>query len=224
MDAPACPNCGAPLAFRSAALPVKVCDFCRSTVIRRGPALELAGEAATVPEGVSPLQIGTTGTATGRPFELVGRVRWRWTDGAWSEWLMLFGDGSHGWLSESSSRWMMLPREGRAADVPDLVARMRGGAVKPGLRVMLDGSAYEVNDARIVTCLGSEGELPFAAPAGLEMFSVDLIGHDGRCASVQIEDIDKPAVYLGRYVALADLKPRNLRTIEGWPVPDFARA
>ena len=35
----ACPNCGAPVEFRSAAAPFAVCGFCRSTVVRAGDEL-----------------------------------------------------------------------------------------------------------------------------------------------------------------------------------------
>ncbi len=222
MQVASCPNCGAELRFRSVGLPVKVCEFCRSTVLRRGEQLELAGTAATVPDDVSPIRIGTTGSDGDRRFEVVGRVRWRWSDGAWSEWLLLFGDGSHGWLGEASGRFMLLAEQGAIAASSDLPDRMRDGRVIVGQQATIDGTDYQVNDVRTITCIGSEGELPFAAPAGLEALSVDLLRGDGRCASVQREG-EAVSVYTGRYVGLADLDPRDLRAIEGWPMPDFAR-
>jgi len=217
-----CPNCGAELRFRSTALPVKVCDFCRSTIVRHGDALELAGTAAVVPDDVSPIQIGTTGRDGTRRFEVIGRVRWRWSDGAWNEWLLLFGDGGHGWLGEASGRFMLLAEQGVIASYSDLPDLIRQDRVIVGYDVTIDDVQYQVNDARHVTCIGSEGELPFAAPAGLEALSVDLLRGDGRCASVQREG-DAISVYTGRYVTLAELAPRNLRAIEGWAMPDFAR-
>ena len=222
MQIASCPNCGAEIRFRSAGLPVKVCDFCHSTVLRRGEALELAGTAATVPDDVSPIQIGTSGRDGDMGFEVAGRVRWRWTDGAWSEWLLLFDDARHGWLGEASGRFMLLRETEPPAAAAALIQSVRDDRVIPGAALAIDGVDYHVNDARAVTCIGSEGELPFLATAGLEAISVDLLRDAGRCASVQMEGAAISA-YTGRYVALAEIAPRNLREIEGWPMPDFAR-
>lgn len=56
-----CPNCGAPIAFRSAELPVKVCDYCHSSVLRTDAGLQAIGKVAEVPDDVSPLQLGVRG-------------------------------------------------------------------------------------------------------------------------------------------------------------------
>ena len=61
----ACPNCGAPVLFRSAALPSRVCDYCQTIVVRRGSAVEAVGKAAALPFDVSPVQVGTTGRFEG---------------------------------------------------------------------------------------------------------------------------------------------------------------
>ncbi len=36
------------------------------------------------------------------------------------------------------------------------------------------------------------------------------------------EEDEDPAFYMGRYVTLAELKPKNLRAIHGWKMPDYA--
>jgi hypothetical protein len=215
-----CPNCGAALRFRSADLAVKVCDYCHSTVVRRGEALELVGEAAEVPNDVSPLQLGVLGRDGDQEFELVGRVRWRWADGGWSEWLMLFADGSHGWLGESMGRYMLLRPAPEAAGeaVAEIAARR---PVRPGMTATIGGLEYAASDARPVIGAGSEGELPSPAPIGTEAVSVDLNRADGRTASLQ-NDGGTVQAYAGRYVTLADLRATGLREFEGWPMPRFA--
>jgi ribosomal protein S27E len=45
MAALACPQCGNELTYASPALPVKVCDRCRSLVVRNDQQLERVGEA-----------------------------------------------------------------------------------------------------------------------------------------------------------------------------------
>ena len=63
----ACPNCGAPVEFASAASASAVCSFCRSTLVRDGEALRRIGASAELFDDHSPLQLG----ASGRIFELL---------------------------------------------------------------------------------------------------------------------------------------------------------
>ena len=84
----------------------------------------------------------------------------------------------------------------------------------------MDGDPFVVADARDATCIASEGELPFTAEPGWTIFSVDFRSPTGRVASLQREK-NLSSFYDGRYVTLAELRPRNLRAIEGWPTPAF---
>ena len=62
----ACPNCGAPVEFRSAASASAVCSFCRSTLVRDGEALRRIGHSAELFDDHSPLQLGAAGPLPGR--------------------------------------------------------------------------------------------------------------------------------------------------------------
>ena len=217
-----CPNCGAALAFRSADLVAKVCDHCRSTIVRRGEVLENAGKAAEVPEDVSPLRLGVRGRDGDRRFDVVGRVRWRWADGAWNEWCCAWEGGGYAWLGEASGRWMLLAEVEASAWDGGVVAAMRGGRpVTPGDTAMLGGLEYAVNDVQDVECVGAEGELPYPVPIGTKGVSIDLARPDGRAASLQTENGELNA-YAGRYVTLADLHVKGLRAFDGWPTPRYA--
>ena len=221
-----CPNCGAALQFRSASLAVKVCDYCRSAVVRDGEMLQAVGKVAEVPDDVSPLQLGVRGRAKedggDSSFELVGRVRWRWTDGAWNEWCALFADGSYGWLGEASGRFMLLREVETSVFDGEAVARLANGRpVEPGMTATIAGLDYVVNDVQPVECVGSEGEMPFPTPIGTTAISIDLQRTDGRAATLQ-NDGGVVSAYAGRYVSLADIKATGLREFEGWPRPRFA--
>jgi hypothetical protein len=99
---------------------------------------------------------------------VIGRVRWGWTDGSWNEWLLLFNDGSHGWLGEAMGQYM-LTRERPIGDIQANVPRaiIAGENVPVGTETEMDGDPFVVADARDATCIASEGELPFTAePAG----------------------------------------------------------
>ena len=99
-----CPNCGAPVEFRSAASPFAVCSFCRSTVVRAGNELRKIGESAELFDDHTPLQLGVNGTYQGAHFDLFGRLQYRTAEGTWNEWHALFdsGDGESG--SKNSDR------------------------------------------------------------------------------------------------------------------------
>src|SRR6476469_8831049 len=71
----ACPNCGAPVEFRSAASASAVCSFCRSTLVRDGEALRRIGRSAELFDDRSPLQLGAGGRLDGLGFTLIGRLQ-----------------------------------------------------------------------------------------------------------------------------------------------------
>lgn len=218
-----CPNCGAEVGFRSPALPSRICDYCHTILVRRGGGIDAMGKAAVLPFDVSPVMRGMRGTIDGKGFEIIGRVRWGWTDGSWNEWLMLFDDGSDGWLGEAMGQLMML-RERPVAELRAQAIRAlaEGGDVPVGTEAQIDGEKFILSDAREVTCLAAEGELPFTAPAGWTIFSADFRSTSGSCASLQ-RDRGEVSFYAGRYVTLEELAPQGMRAMEGWAMPAFAR-
>ncbi len=219
-----CPQCGAPITFRSRDLVMRVCDYCRSAILRDGDTLRAAGKAAVVPDDVSPLQLGTRGRFDAQAFELVGRVRWHWADGGWNEWLVLYGDGRHGWLGEALGRFMLLGDAGQGGRQLAIVRKIaNGGMPMVGENGSIAGTSYVATDVRQVVCVASEGELPSPTITGTKALSIDMMAADGRCASIQREGRETH-VYVGRYVTLADLAATNLRAFEGWPMPRYAAA
>ena len=86
----ACPNCGAPVEFRSAASASAICSFCRSTLVRDGEALQRIGVSSELFDDHSPLQLGAAGKYQGLAFTLVGRLQYGYGGGTWNEWHALF--------------------------------------------------------------------------------------------------------------------------------------
>ncbi len=223
MQSENCPNCGAEVIFRSPALPARICDYCQSTVKRIADGVELAGKVAVLPFDVSPIQIGTTGQYDGRHFEVIGRIRLGWEAGAWNDWLCLFTDNSHGWLSESDGQFAMVIEQPlssvRSELVQDIVAKQ---TAEIGARTQIDNQRYIVSEARWAKCIAAEGELPFAPDTGWHVYNVELKNPDGLSANIEFEEDEEPAFYMGRYLTLAELNPRNLRAIHGWKMPNYA--
>ncbi|MES2445075.1 MAG: DUF4178 domain-containing protein [Pseudomonadota bacterium] len=217
-----CPNCGAPVAFRSAALPSVVCAQCRSMLVRSDSGVAVTGVSAAVPFDVSPVQLGMRGSIDGLAFEVVGRLRWAWTDGSWNEWLLLFGDGRTRWLGDAMGQFMILEeRPFEAIKTRGLKTIAAGGEAVPGTELQIDGGRWVIGDARDVVCIAAEGELPLDPRPGSRLYSVDIRNATGDVASLQ-RDAEGTSFYSGRYVTLAELAPRGLRAFEGWALPTYA--
>lgn len=180
------------------------------------------GKAAVLPFDVSPIRLGTRGVFDGKSFDVIGRVRWGWTAGSWNEWLLLFGDGSHGWLGDAMGQFSVL-RERTLDDVQDGSIRglARGNPISIGDGVNIDGEAFVVADNRDARCIAAEGELPFVAPTDWTVRSIDFRSPSGAAATFQ-RDNEESSFYVGRYVTLAELQPRDLRAIDGWKTPAAA--
>lgn len=206
----ACPACGAEVDFKSRSAVFAVCSYCQSTLVRHDLDLEAIGKMAELPPDMSPLQLGTCGTYDGKRFELRGRLKVAWEDGVWNEWYALFSDGREGWLAEAMGFLMMSFPAPLPPNLPD------AKAIRVGYELELKPKArFSVDDIKRATCIGSEGELPFAAPQGRESLSVDLSGELDTFANLEYAE-DGTRLYMGRYVDFLDFKFTNLRSLDGW--------
>ena len=89
----ACPNCGAPVEFRSAASAIAVCSFCRSTVVRDGDdAAHASARAPSCSTTTRRCSSAPPARYQGAAFTLVGRLQYRYADGTWNEWHALFDE------------------------------------------------------------------------------------------------------------------------------------
>src|SRR5258705_10397203 len=81
----ACPGCGAKVVFRSTASVFMVCEYCRSTLVRRDLDLENLGKMADLKVDGSPMQLGATGAYDSVHFAAAGRIQYRYEQGLWNE-------------------------------------------------------------------------------------------------------------------------------------------
>jgi hypothetical protein len=153
----ACPNCGAPVEFASAASASAVCSFCRSTLVRDGQALRRIGVSAELFDDHSPLQLGVRGERQGVAFTLVGRLQYQYEGGTWNEWHALFDNERSAWLSEDNGAYVLgfeAPLPPDAPGAPDLAG------LQAGMRVLADGRAWDVASVQRAHLLAAQGELP----------------------------------------------------------------
>lgn len=213
MADPTCPACGAALPFRSAVSTYAVCRSCGSTVVRSGEMLEAMGRMAVLPGDLSPVQLGSTLDWDRQRFTVLGRTRVGWADGAWNEWFVSAGE-RFGWLAEAQGAFALAFEQ----QVPPELA---GPLPVLGATVSIDGARFTVADLKQAACIGSEGELPFAAPQGRTARYLDMVGADGHFAGLE-ESAEGRRLYLGRYAPFDAFRFAQLRTLDGWRAPGAA--
>jgi Zn-finger nucleic acid-binding protein len=199
-----CPQCGGQVEFKSAASVMAVCTYCRSTVLRDGATVENIGKLSEILDDFSPIQLGTGGKWNAKPFNVIGRLRKKYEDGAWNEWCVEFADGTTGWLADASGQYVMTRRT--PSRPPVAMDQMQVGRA-----INVSGQRYVVTDARTCVCIGGEGELPEAANDNKEFLSVDLRAVGGNGFITFDYSDEPPSVYAGEACARTDLALTNLR-------------
>ena len=116
----ACPTCGAEVEFRYDDSFVRICDHCRSAVVRSDRGIETLGRVADLMPMDSPLKLFASGGWNKQTFLLVGMAQLRQATGGISqEWYAKFDD-RWGWLAEAQGRYYLtfeyagVPEIGRA--------------------------------------------------------------------------------------------------------------
>ena len=205
----ACPNCGAPVEFRSAASPFAVCGFCRSTVVRAGDELRKIGESAELFDDHTPLQLGAAGTYQGAAFTLVGRLQYRYVDGTWNEWHALFDTApdrqKSGWLSEDNGRYVV------AFDAPLQTTVPPPEQLRPGAPLTVNGQSWSVASVVAARLVAAEGELPKRPNLDKGFVVADVRSSRGDVGTLDFSDPARPGWSVGQSVALSELALTGLR-------------
>jgi len=203
----ACPNCGAPVEFRSASSAFAVCSFCKSTVVRDGDALRKVGESAELFDDHSPLQLGAGGRYQGAAFTLVGRLQYRYGEGSWNEWHALFDSGGvqkPGWLSEDNGRYVI------AVDAPLEGAAPAAASLKAGASTAVNGQDWSVASVLQARLIAAQGELPHAPMTARSFVVADLRSTRGEVGTLDYSDAAVPRWSIGRSVAISELAMTGL--------------
>jgi hypothetical protein len=205
-----CPQCGAPVTFRSSIAVFAVCEHCRAMVVLHGADLKSIGVMAALPPDLSPFQIGARGEWKGRGFEIVGRLRVEWEQGSWNEWCIVYDAKTTGWLAEAQGLLMISFAATLSEKLP-----AEASFYTPNLHLKLNGAPWAVTDVKKVSYRAAEGELPFAASPRENRVSVDLIGATDGFASIEL-DGKTLELFTGEYAQFTELNLTNLRPVPGW--------
>ncbi|MBW8828248.1 MAG: DUF4178 domain-containing protein [Burkholderiales bacterium] len=200
----ACPNCGAPVEFRSAASAFAVCSFCRSTIVREGDTLRKTGESAELFDDHSPLQLGAGGKYQGAGFTLVGRLQYRYNEGTWNEWHALFDNGRSGWLSEDNGRYVM------AFDAPLAQSAPAATSLRVGTQQIVNGQSFNVASVTVAKLIAAQGELPHPPETQRGFVVADLRSARGEVGTLDYSNAQAPIWSVGLPVAISELAMSGL--------------
>jgi hypothetical protein len=200
----ACPHCGAPVDFRSAASAFAVCSYCKSQIVRDGESLRRIGEASELFDDHSPLQLGAAGRHQGLAFTLVGRLQYRYKDGTWNEWHALFDNGRSGWLSEDNGRYVV------AFDAPLPTDAPRPEILQVGESRRLGGTVWMVASVQVVRLIGAQGELPYPPQTKRGFVVADLRNASDQVGTLDYSEPAAPRWSVGQSVALSGLAMSGL--------------
>jgi endogenous inhibitor of DNA gyrase (YacG/DUF329 family) len=201
----ACPSCGAPVEFRSAASASAVCSFCRSTLVRDGEALRRIGVTSELFDDHSPLQLGAAGRYQGEAFTLVGRLQYGYEAGTWNEWHALFDNGRSGWLSEDNGAYVF------SFDAPLAEPAPPAESLAAGRRQRVEGRAWDIASVTTARLIAAQGELPFSPRLSGSFTVADLRNPQGEVGTLDYSDAAGTHWSVGRSVALLELALTGLR-------------
>lgn len=204
----ACPNCGAPVEFASAASASAVCGFCRSTLVRDGEALKRIGTSAELFDDHSPLQLGAGGRYQGVAFTLVGRLQIGYAGGSWNEWHALFDNGRSAWLSEDNGAYVMAFDGAWPGDAPRDAAA--AAALPVGQLQFVDGRPWTVASIVRAQPIAAQGELPSPPRLAGDFTVVELRSVQDEVGTLDYSDPKQPHWSVGRPVRLDELRMSGL--------------
>jgi hypothetical protein len=201
-----CPSCGAEVLFRSAVSILAVCDYCRSTLLRKDLSLENLGKMAELLEDASPVQLGTEGRYQGISFTVIGRIQLRHAAGLWNEWHLLYRNGHTGWLGETPGLCAVSALAPPPEDCPAF------DELEVGRHLSLQGRDFQVVNLERVRCIAGEGELPFRVGAGYDSAVADLHGAGQTFATLDYSE-SPPLLFIGEQTGFDALSLTNLRDV-----------
>ena len=208
-----CPNCGGETELANPGITMVICQYCKTVVYWGEDQVLKAGTQSILPEADTRLFMYAGGTLVGRGYTVIGHLCYDHGRGRWDEWYLQFDDGRVAWVSEDG-RELSLERPVSAQGAPSFAQLAIGNAVQLGQ------TAFSVRETGTATCIGGEGQLPFAILPGETYPYADIASIDGQhFATLEYdEDHATASCFVGQPLTHEQL------TVEGEAPPSTASA
>jgi hypothetical protein len=176
-----CPSCGGPLPIEHRFVRMVTCKYCETLNEITDGGLSPAGKMGRLAPLPTRFAVGQAGTLSGRPFRVLGRVRYGHEEGVWDEWYLAFDNGEAAWLEEEEGEVILAQVEQLRTPAPTFEeARL-------GSRFDVNGHPFLVTERCRARVMGSEGQLFFKAVPGRPVLFVEgNVG--GRIAFLEYSD------------------------------------
>ena len=177
-----CPSCGAPLTIKNRFVKVVTCDFCQQVSTVTGSGLDPTGKKAALAQLPSPLYVDALGEIDGRPFQVVGRLRYKYDAGQWDEWFLTIEEEQPAWLVEDEGTYTLYFQESLEGSAPEFENVEVGNTLEIGAHQVFITEKGEANIA------GGEGQLAFKIIPGETVRYVDGSSGDQAVSLEYTED------------------------------------
>lgn len=155
-----CPSCGAPLPIEHRFVRMVTCQYCDTVSEVTDSGLDPTGKTAKLVPLPTQFAVGQNGKLRGRPFQVLGRVRYSYDEGVWDEWYLAFDDGDAAWLEEDEGELVLSRQEKLRTPAPPF------DQAHVGSRIDVNGYPFFVTERCRARIAGSEGQLFFHAVPG----------------------------------------------------------
>lgn len=168
-----CPSCGGEIKIRSIFSKSVVCSYCGQTSYLGVDKLEAAiGGKEMLADYGSQFSVGAKGKFADKSFEVIGRIRFSYTEGFWDEWAVIINDKEDQifWLEEDEGRLtLFISTDVASSKAPNY------NKTKVGTEISFDNHKIFVRAKSKATVEGGEGELPFQVVKGSQADFIDGI-------------------------------------------------
>lgn len=167
-----CPSCGGEVKVRSIFSKSVVCAYCGQTSYLHVDKLEAKGGKGILADYGSLFSVGARGKLAEKSFEVIGRIRFAYTEGFWDEWALIIDDKDEQifWLEEDEGRLTLFESNAVApTNAPNY------NKTKVGTEISFENHKIFVRAKSKGTLEGGEGELPFQVIKGAQADFIDGI-------------------------------------------------
>ena len=162
-----CPSCGGPVELSNRFVKMVVCPFCGNTLAVQADGLDPTGKSAKLADYPTRFQVGATGLLHGKPYRILGRVRFQDDESYWDEWYLELHDGEIAWLEEEEGEYTLSRKQPITSEVPSFEE------ARVGSTITVNGQPFFVTERCRAKVAGAEGQLFYRVAPGQPVHFVD---------------------------------------------------
>ena len=192
-----CPACGGPVELSNRFVKMVVCPYCGNTLAVQPDGLDPTGKSAKLADYPTRFSIGATGALHGKPYRILGRVRFQDDESYWDEWYLELHDGEIAWLEEEEGEYTLSRKQPLTTQVPSFEE------ARVGSSIYINGQPFFVTERCRARVAGAEGQLFYRVSPGQPVQFVDgNLG--GKVAAIEYGN-DEIEYTVGEPISRADI-------------------